>query len=285
MVALAAKQRYLAVSARTGVPWFVIAVIHERKCSLTHGLQVVSAVDTMLVGCKASGKSTGTSGVSHGIIFNGGNSGIRIIGLQSKAMTGFANSQSNGLVIGAGCDSITILGCDLTTNSNGLTFSATPTFCRVLNNQGVGADDRDEKGPFRGTYTPTTSTGSNISAATTYTNSWSRVGDMVTVFGRIDLTAPSAATCSLNLSLPSTTTMTATEDCIGTAAIDAGVNAGRIYKGPQPARPAYPSLRRAPPPSAWLITSLIGSNNINRRPLLWRSQVPSEVQIWRAKLD
>jgi lysozyme family protein len=28
-----AKQRYLAVSARTGVPWLVIAVIHGRECS------------------------------------------------------------------------------------------------------------------------------------------------------------------------------------------------------------------------------------------------------------
>jgi lysozyme family protein len=33
LCAAGAKQRYLAVSARTGVPWFVIAVIHERECS------------------------------------------------------------------------------------------------------------------------------------------------------------------------------------------------------------------------------------------------------------
>ena len=30
---IAAKSRYQAVAARTGVPWFVIAVIHERECS------------------------------------------------------------------------------------------------------------------------------------------------------------------------------------------------------------------------------------------------------------
>jgi lysozyme family protein len=30
---VAAKTRYQAVSARTNVPWFVIAVIHERECS------------------------------------------------------------------------------------------------------------------------------------------------------------------------------------------------------------------------------------------------------------
>lgn len=29
----AAKERYLTISARTGVPWFVIAVIHEREAS------------------------------------------------------------------------------------------------------------------------------------------------------------------------------------------------------------------------------------------------------------
>ena len=33
LVAAAAKARYLAVSARTGVPWFVIAVIHQRECT------------------------------------------------------------------------------------------------------------------------------------------------------------------------------------------------------------------------------------------------------------
>ncbi|WP_439399101.1 hypothetical protein ACRQ5Q_17025 [Bradyrhizobium sp. PMVTL-01] len=33
LVSAAAKARYQAVAARTGVPWFVIAVIHERECS------------------------------------------------------------------------------------------------------------------------------------------------------------------------------------------------------------------------------------------------------------
>jgi lysozyme family protein len=33
LIAAPAKARYQAVSAATGVPWFVIAVIHERECS------------------------------------------------------------------------------------------------------------------------------------------------------------------------------------------------------------------------------------------------------------
>jgi len=33
LVAPHAKAKYLAVSAKTGVPWFVIAVIHQRECS------------------------------------------------------------------------------------------------------------------------------------------------------------------------------------------------------------------------------------------------------------
>jgi len=33
LVAASAKDRYVAVAARTGVPWFIIAVIHERECS------------------------------------------------------------------------------------------------------------------------------------------------------------------------------------------------------------------------------------------------------------
>src|SRR5215469_13063769 len=28
-----AKSRYQAVTARTGVPWFIVAVIHDRECS------------------------------------------------------------------------------------------------------------------------------------------------------------------------------------------------------------------------------------------------------------
>lgn len=37
LVASAAKARYLPVASRTGVPWFVIAVIHERECSQSWG--------------------------------------------------------------------------------------------------------------------------------------------------------------------------------------------------------------------------------------------------------
>jgi lysozyme family protein len=33
LVEAKAKARYVAVAARTGVPWFVIAVIHQRECS------------------------------------------------------------------------------------------------------------------------------------------------------------------------------------------------------------------------------------------------------------
>lgn len=33
LVAPAAKKRYLHVAAKTGVPWFIVAVIHERECS------------------------------------------------------------------------------------------------------------------------------------------------------------------------------------------------------------------------------------------------------------
>jgi lysozyme family protein len=33
LVAPHAKAKYLAVSAKTGVPWFIVAVIHQRECS------------------------------------------------------------------------------------------------------------------------------------------------------------------------------------------------------------------------------------------------------------
>jgi hypothetical protein len=69
-----------------------------------------------------------------------------------------------------------------------------------------------------GTYTPTLTNTTNISASTASKCQWMRVGNVVTVSGKVALT-PTASTTqtSLGISLPIASNLAATEDCSGVA--------------------------------------------------------------------
>ena len=70
-----------------------------------------------------------------------------------------------------------------------------------------------------GTYTPTASSLVNLGTPTVYACQWMRVGNVVTVSGRIDLTPTANATATrLNLSLPVASNFTAAEQAGGAAA-------------------------------------------------------------------
>lgn len=70
-----------------------------------------------------------------------------------------------------------------------------------------------------GVYTPTLSATTNVAASTAFQCSWFRVGNVVTVTGRFDVTLTTAAgTASLlGISLPISTTFTSSEELAGTA--------------------------------------------------------------------
>lgn len=65
------------------------------------------------------------------------------------------------------------------------------------------------------TYTPTVLTTANVTSYTTYTNNYSRVGDVVTVSGRIIITNTALGNASIELSLPVSSDFTLIEDCAG----------------------------------------------------------------------
>lgn len=69
-----------------------------------------------------------------------------------------------------------------------------------------------------GTYTPTLTNVANLAASTPYQCQWIRVGNVVTVSGKVDIdpTAPTTST-QLGISLPIASNFGAAEDCAGTA--------------------------------------------------------------------
>jgi hypothetical protein len=68
-----------------------------------------------------------------------------------------------------------------------------------------------------GTYTPTLTNATNISASTAYSCQWMRVGNTVTVSGKVDIDATSSGATELGVSLPVASNFGADEDCAGVA--------------------------------------------------------------------
>ena len=69
---------------------------------------------------------------------------------------------------------------------------------------------------FSGTYTPTLANLVNITAGSTYVCQYMRVGNIVTVSGKITLTSTTTANNTFNMSLPIPSGFSAQEQCAGT---------------------------------------------------------------------
>jgi hypothetical protein len=74
-----------------------------------------------------------------------------------------------------------------------------------------------------GTYTPTLTNTTNIGTSTPYVTGYFRVGNSVTVYGKVDIdaTAAGGAATELQMSLPISTNMASEEDLGGSATSDA----------------------------------------------------------------
>lgn len=90
----------------------------------------------------------------------------------------------------------------------------------------VGVDDSDDstcldyktQGLSAGQYTPTLTNVANLDGSTAYECQWSRVRDVVTVAGKVDVNPTAgAASTKLGLSLPIASALTASEQCAGAA--------------------------------------------------------------------
>lgn len=76
----------------------------------------------------------------------------------------------------------------------------------------------NDTGLAAGTYTPTLTNVTNISASTAYVCQYMRVGNTITVSGKVDIDATSPGTIELGISLPVASNFAAEEDCAGSGA-------------------------------------------------------------------
>lgn len=82
-----------------------------------------------------------------------------------------------------------------------------------------------------GTYTPTLNNTTNVAASTAYQCQWIRVGNVVTVSGKVDVDPTAAAATVLGISLPIASNFGAVEDCAGAAFSPAVAGQGAAILG------------------------------------------------------
>ena len=99
---------------------------------------------------------------------------------------------------------------------------------RIRNNGGleitrtaVTAPDSGDGNVFSGTYTPTLTNTTNITSSSAFTFSYMRVGNVVTVQGRVTIVPASAAACELNIALPiaSNLALESLSGCVGPTSV------------------------------------------------------------------
>jgi len=93
---------------------------------------------------------------------------------------------------------------------------------------GAGAAITELERTASGTYTPTLFNDTNISASTAYQCQYLRVGNTVTVSGRVDVDPTAGGTTQLGISLPIASNFGGSEDCAGNAFASAVVEGAAI---------------------------------------------------------
>lgn len=79
-----------------------------------------------------------------------------------------------------------------------------------------------------GTYTPTLTNGASMTSSTAYVCQWSRVGDVVTVSGKADVTMSSGTGSALSLTLPVASNFANNGQAGGAWASSSGAAQGRV---------------------------------------------------------
>lgn len=82
-----------------------------------------------------------------------------------------------------------------------------------------------------GTYTPTLTSVTNVAASTAFQCQWMRVGNVVTVSGRVSVDPTAAGATILGISLPLASNLGAIEDCAGVAFANAVAGQGAAIWG------------------------------------------------------
>lgn len=155
-------------------------------------------------------------------IFNNATDGIRLVATSDNCRISNNLIQSNGsvgiVIAAASCNDNIIIGNIITINTAGIvTDSGTNTLIR--SNIPTSIDNYTAtSNPGSGTYTPTLTNLTNLSASTTYVAQYMRVGNTVNVSGKVDIDPTLTATKTvLKMSLPINSTFATSQQCAGVA--------------------------------------------------------------------
>ena len=106
---------------------------------------------------------------------------------------------------------------DATKSRRAIMFDTTNQVPAYANDAGAWIDLATTANVTSGTYTPTLTAVTNVAASTAYACQYMRVGNVVTVSGKLDVDPTLAASTLLGISLPIASTLSAAEKCAGTA--------------------------------------------------------------------
>lgn len=127
----------------------------------------------------------------------------------------FTVGAGTGITVNA--DDVAISNTGITATSYGSTTSV-PSFTVNAQGQLTAASGNTIPVLSSGTYTPTLTNVANLDASTAYQAQYMRVGNVVTVSGKVDLDPTTNLTVTqLGISLPIASNLGAREDCAGTA--------------------------------------------------------------------
>lgn len=121
---------------------------------------------------------------------------------------------------------------------------------------GLDADTVDGVGAAASTYTPTLSNTTNVAASTAFVCQYLRVGNTVTVSGKVNIDPTAAGATLLGISLPIASAFTSDEELCGTAALSGGASqeSGAIYADATNDRASLSFYAVTTSNSAWYFT-------------------------------
>lgn len=152
------------------------------------------------------GRDTAGSGVTEQLTIGGGIEFTGSGGIQTSAFTGDVTKAAGGTAQTIANDAVTFAKMQNIGTK------------KLIGRLSASTGDPEEIDMDSGTYTPTLTNVANLDASTAYQCQYIRIGNTVTVSGRVDVDPTAgAASTQLGIALPVASNFGATEDCAGAA--------------------------------------------------------------------
>jgi hypothetical protein len=167
-------------------------------------------------------------------IYGGNSTSAATVDL-SFARLGFGNPDTTGAGDGGIKASVeayyydaggTGAGMDFYVSTNGTTLTKAMRLSETggmqITRTAVTAPADTDGNVFSGTYTPTLANTTNITSSTPFTSQYMRVGNVVTVSGRVTIDPTAVGSITMGLSLPIASTIVSQQQCCGTSSNQQG---------------------------------------------------------------